>query len=62
MGDFVTDISNGKKTIIKNSPVIALKSNDFRELLSKCWEMASEGKDKFDSINDIINIAEQLMV
>lgn len=32
MGDFITDVSNGKKPVIKNSPVIPLKAEDFREI------------------------------
>lgn len=62
MGDFITDVSNGKKPIIKNSPVIPLKSEDFREILSKCWDMAKEGEDKFDGINKLINMAERNMI
>ncbi|MCM1102512.1 MAG: tyrosine-type recombinase/integrase [Clostridium sp.] len=48
MGDFVTDITNGKKPIIKNSPVLAIKSEDVRELFSKCWDMAQAGEEKFE--------------
>lgn len=62
MGDFISQIKNGEKPIIKNSPVVPLKSDDFRDLLSKCWEMAKSGKDKFDGINELIGMAEQLMV
>ena len=62
MGDFITDISNGKKPVIKNSPVIPLKAEDFREILSKCWDMAQNGEDKFDGINNLIGMAEKCMV
>ena len=62
MGDFITDVANGKKPIIKNSPVIPLKAEDFREILSKCYDMAQSGEDKFDVINKIIGIAENSMV
>lgn len=62
MGDFITDVSNGKKPIIKNSPVVPLKAEDFREILSKCWDMAQNGEDKFEGINKLIGMAEQLMV
>lgn len=62
MGSFVSDVSNGKKPVIKNSPVIPLKSEDFRELLSKCYDMGKNGKDKFDAINEIINMSEQLII
>lgn len=62
MGDFITDIQNGKKPIIKNSPVIPLKQDDFRVLCSKLYDMAHNGEDKFEAINKIIGKAEQLMV
>lgn len=62
MGDFITDVSNGKKPVIKNSPVVPLKSEDFREILSKCWDMAQNGEDKFDGINNLIGLAEKCMV
>ena len=62
MGQFIEDISNGKKPVIKNSPVIPLKAEDFREILSKCWDMAQNGEDKFDGINKLIGMAEQMMV
>lgn len=62
MGEFITDVSAGKKPIIKNSPVIPLKAEDFREMLSQCYDMAQSGEDKFDVINKIIGIAENSMV
>lgn len=62
MGDFITDVQSGKKPVIKNSPVVPLKAEDFREILSKCWDMAQNGEDKFEGINKLIGMAEQLMV
>lgn len=62
MGDFITDVSIGKKPVIKNSPVVPLKAEDFREILSKCYDMAQSGEDKFDVINKIIGIAGNNMV
>lgn len=62
MGNFITDVSNGKKPIIKNSPVVPLKAEDFREILSKCWDMAQNGEDKFNGINKLIGMAENCMV
>ena len=62
MGDFITDVKKGKKPVIKNSPVVPLKAEDFREILSKCWEMAQNGEDKFDGINNLIGLAEKCMV
>ena len=58
IGDFITDVSNGKKPVIKNSPVVPLKAEDFREILSKCWDMARNGEDKFNGINKLIGMAE----
>ena len=62
MGNFITDISNGKKPIIKNSPVISLKAEDLREILSKYWDMAHSEEDKFEVINKVIGMAENCMV
>ena len=62
MGDFITDVANGKKPVVKNSPVVPLKAEDFREILSKCWDMAQNGDDKFDGINKLIGVAEKCMV
>lgn len=62
MGNFITDIRNGKKIIIKNNPILSLKSEDFREILSKCWDLAKTGGDKFDNINQLIGMAEKCMV
>lgn len=62
MGNFIMDVSNGKKPVIKNSPVIPLKAEDFREILSKCWNMAQNGEDKFNGINNLIGLAEKCMV
>lgn len=62
MGQFIEDVSNGKKPVIKNSPVVPLKAEDFREILSKCWDMAKNGEDKFEGINKLIGMSEQMMV
>ena len=62
MGNFITDISNGKKPIIKNSPVLTIKTEDARDLFSKCFDMAKDGADKFEVINRIIGLAEKRMV
>ena len=62
MGNFIADISKGNKPIIKNSPVIPLKAEDFRNFLSLCYDMAQSGEDKFNVINKIIGKSEQLMI
>lgn len=53
---------NGVRTDISNSPVVSFKSEDFREILSQCWEMAKNGEDKFEGLNEIISVAEGKMV
>lgn len=62
MGKFIKDVANGEKPVIKDSPVIPLKAEDFRKILSECWDMALNGEDKFDGINKIIGMAEKCMV
>lgn len=62
MGDFITDVVNGNKPIIKNSPVIPLKAEDFRELCSKLYDMGKDGEDKFNAISKIYSMAERCMV
>ena len=52
----------GEKSVIKNSPVFPLKAEDFREILSKCWDMAQNGEDKFNVINNLIGLDEKCMV
>lgn len=53
---------NGVDIDISNSPIVPLKAEDFRELLSKCWDMAQNGEDKFKAINELIGMSEQMMV
>ena len=62
VGQYILDIDNGITPTINNSPIVALKAEDFRELLSKCYDMASKGIDKFEAINGLISKAEQMMV
>ena len=52
---------NGVDTYISNSPVVSLLWEDLREILSTCYDMGMNGKDKFESINEIIGKTEQLM-
>lgn len=53
---------NGTYVDISNSPIVALKSDCFRDLLGKCFDLAINGEDKFESINKIIGMAEQMMI
>ena len=59
---YMLNIKDGILPIIKNNPIIALKSDDFRNIMSLCWDLGNSGKDKFESINELIDKAEQLMV
>lgn len=54
---------NGVNEEISNSPVISNKAEDVRNVLSKCWDMAVKSEvEKFDGINMLIGMLEQLMV
>lgn len=53
---------NGINMDISNSPTISVQSDDFRNLLSKLYDMGHNGEDKFESINKIICMAEQCMI
>ena len=53
---------NGINTEISNSPTISVQSDNFRDLLSKLYDMGRDGEDKFEAINKIIGMAESLMV
>ena len=61
-GAFIKDVIDGKKPAVKNSPVISLKAEDFRELLGRCWDMARTGEDKFEGISQLISAVEKKMV
>lgn len=54
--------SNGEDMEISNSPMMVIKAEDFREILSKCWEMSRTEISKFDGINELIGVAENLIV
>lgn len=60
--DYMLAMENGEQYNISNSPIVAIKSEDFRELLSKCFDMASNGMDKFKTINELLNLTETLIV
>lgn len=60
--DYMLGKSNGEDMEISNSPMMVIKSEDFREILSKCWEMSQSGISKFDGINELIGIAENCIV
>ena len=37
-----------------------MKAEDFREILSKCLDIAQSGEDKFNGINNLIGMAENV--
>lgn len=59
--DYLISKGNGVDMEISNSPMMVIKAEDFRGILSKCWEMSKNGMNKFDGINELIGIAENLM-
>lgn len=60
--DYMLKKKNGEEIEISNSPILSMPWEDFREILSKCWDMAANGEDKFDGINKLIGMAERLMI
>lgn len=60
--DYMLKMKDGINIEISNSPILSVKWEDFREILSKCWDMAQNGEDKFDGINNLIGMAEKCMV
>lgn len=60
--DYLISKGNGVDMEISNSPMMVIKAEDFREILSKCWDMSQKGISKFDGINELISIAENCIV
>lgn len=60
--DYMLKMKDGIDIEISNSPILSVKWEDFREILSKCWDMAQNGEDKFNGINNLIGMAEKCMV
>ena len=60
--DYLISKGNGVDMEISNSPMMVIKAEDFREILSKCWDMSQKGISKFDGINKLIGIAENCIV
>ena len=53
---------SGQSFEISDCPVVTLKTQDIRNILSQCWDMAQSGSDKFDGINQLIGRVEGCMV
>lgn len=60
--DYMLKRKDGIDVEISNSPILSIKWEDFRGIFSKCWDMAQNGEDKFDGINNLISMAEKCMV
>lgn len=60
--DYLISKGNGINMEISNSPMMVIKAEDFREILSKCWDMSRSGIGKFDGINKLIGIAENYVM
>lgn len=53
---------SGQSFEISDCPVVTLKTQDIRNILSQCWDMAQSGSDKFKGINQLIGMVEGCMV
>lgn len=62
IGNFLKESKAGNKPVIKNSPVISLKSEDLRELFEMAYAAGKEDGDKYDILNKIYGLSEELMV
>ena len=60
--DYLISKGQGVDMEISNSPMMVIKAEDFREILSKCWDMSRTGISKFDGINELIGFAENCIV
>lgn len=60
--NYIITKENGKNYDISNSPIVTIKAEDFRKLLSECFDMGVNGEEKFESINKLIKEVENLIV
>ncbi|MDD4688793.1 MAG: hypothetical protein PHE51_03480 [Eubacteriales bacterium] len=60
--DYLISKGNRVDVEISNSPMVVLKAEDFRDILSKSWDMSQKGISKFDGINELIRIVENRVV
>lgn len=59
VGNFITNVDNGSPILIENSPVITLKTEDFRDIINMAYKEGKESNgDMLDEINKIISEAE----
>lgn len=62
VSQYIEDAANGVKTAIKNSPIIALRSNDLRDLLMEAVRMGQEGKTSMEDMSKLLDKAEEKKV
>lgn len=60
--EYIINKMNGIDTDISNSPNVTVHADKYRIFLSMVYDMGKNGEDKFESINKIINMTEELMV
>ena len=60
--DYMLNKMKGIDTEINNSPVVTFRTEDFRNILSLCWDKAQSGAEKYDGLNEILGAAEKLML
>lgn len=59
--EYVLNKENGIDVEINNSPVVSVRADDYRSLLGKMWELCQAGTDKFNAVNQIIGMTEEVM-
>lgn len=62
VSSYIEDIDNGIKPEIDNMPVIALKTNDMRDILMEAYKMGKDGSDEMESLNSLITLLEKKRV
>ena len=60
--EYMLKMKDGVEVEISNSPMLSIRWEDFREILSKCFDMAKDGEEKFEVINRILGMAEKRMI
>ena len=66
VGTFISDIDNGKSPVIDNVPVIAIKTNDLRDILLKAYDKGRTNSNVPDvdvhmtAINQLLSTVEQM--
>ena len=61
-GNVMTDVLDGKKPTIENSPVVTLKSSDLRDILISAIKKGRERSDDLSILNNLISTIEQKRV